>query len=62
MFGNKEKRFEVIHKDASGMAGCKIIVDKNTGVQYLYAYDGYGGGVTVLVDRDGKPILYSSVK
>ncbi|GKX65267.1 DUF6440 family protein [Inconstantimicrobium mannanitabidum] len=60
MFG-KEKRFEIIHKDG-GMAGCKIILDKNTGVQYLYAYDGYGGGVTVLVDKDGKPILYSDDK
>lgn len=58
MFG-KEKRFVAIHKDTSGMSGCKIIVDKNTGVQYLYAFDGYGGGVTVLVDRDGKPLLYS---
>jgi hypothetical protein len=35
----------------------KIIVDRQTGVQYLYAAEGYGGGLTALLDRDGKPLL-----
>lgn len=38
-----------------------VIVDSDTGVQYLWVYRGdvYGsaGGLTVLVDSDGKPLL-----
>lgn len=35
-----------------------IFVDKETGVQYLFVENGYGAGLTVLVDADEKPILY----
>ena len=35
----------------------QIVVDTNTGVQYLYMSSGYGIGLTVLVDKDGKPLL-----
>lgn len=31
--------------------------DKQTGVNYLYHASGYSGGVTPLLDRDGKPII-----
>lgn len=52
----KEKRFEIVYKQ--GMAGTmKIIVDTETGVQYLAMTEGYAGGMTVLLDRDGKPLL-----
>ena len=37
--------------------GAQIIVDKETGVQYLFAYWSNAGGLTVLVDKDGKPLL-----
>ena len=37
--------------------GTRVITDKETGVQYLFAFSGYGGGLTVLVDKDGKPLL-----
>lgn len=49
------KRFEVIYKQ--GMGSYKIFVDKLTGVQYLMATEGYGGGLTPLLDREGKPII-----
>lgn len=49
------KRFAVEHKEGK-LSGSKIIVDKETGVNYLFAWDGYAGGVTVLLDKDGKPI------
>ena len=39
----KEKRFEKI--------------DKETGVNYLYHASGYAGGLTVLLDKDGKPVI-----
>ena len=32
-------------------------VDKETGVNYIYRAGGYGGGLTVLVDKDGKPVV-----
>lgn len=50
------KRFEIVEK--SGIAeGTRIIVDTETGVQYLMAHWTNIGGLTVLVDKDGKPLL-----
>ena len=34
-----------------------VLVDKETGVNYLYAAGSYGGGVTPLLDKDGKPVI-----
>ena len=51
-----KKRFEFIEKDGL-MEGTRIIVDTETGVQYLLAHWTNIGGITVLVDRDGKPLL-----
>lgn len=34
-----------------------IIVDKETGVNYLMVRSGYGAGLTPLIDADGKPIV-----
>lgn len=53
----EKQRFEFTNKENKMMAGTRIIVDKETGVQYLFAYDGYAGGMTVLLGRDGKPLL-----
>lgn len=50
------KRFEVIDKTGL-MEGTRIIVDTETGVQYLLAHWTNIGGLTVLVDQDGKPLL-----
>lgn len=36
----------------------EIWVDKLTGVNYLYhRTNGYGSGLTPLLDRDGKPVV-----
>ena len=35
-----------------------IWVDVKEKTQYLYIDDGYDGGVTLLVDSEGKPLLY----
>lgn len=35
-----------------------IYVDKETKVQYLFVKRGNGGGLTVLVDAEGNPLLY----
>ena len=39
------------------MSSTEIWVDKETGVNYLYHACGYSGGLTPLLDRDGKPIV-----
>lgn len=37
--------------------GMEIWVDRQTGVNYLWTAAGYAGGLTVLLDRDGKPVI-----
>lgn len=51
----KEKRFERVYKQGAGSV--EIWVDKETGINYLYHSSGYGGGLTVLLDKDGKPVV-----
>ena len=52
-----ENRFEQIY--SQGFSNItQIWVDKQTGVQYLYHAVGNSGGLTLLVDADGKPLLY----
>ena len=52
-------RFEVIYKDvhSAGLEKRIIYVDKKTGVNYLYIQVGYSGGLTPLLDADGKPVV-----
>ena len=56
----KDKRFERVY--SQGMGTMEIWVDKETGVNYLYRQSGYSGGMTVLLDKDGKPIISSIVE
>lgn len=51
-----EKRFERIYKQG-GASQMEIWIDKETGVNYLYHCTGYTGGLTPLLDRDGKPVV-----
>lgn len=51
----KEKRFEKVYSQDLGCT--EIWVDKETGVNYLYHASGYSGGLTVLLDKDGKPVI-----
>lgn len=51
----KDNRFEKIY--SQGMGSVEIWVDKQTGVNYIYRQSGYSGGLTVLVDADGKPVV-----
>ena len=51
----KEKRFEKVY--TQGVGSMEIWVDKQTGVHYLYHASGYAGGLTVLLDKDGKPVV-----
>ena len=52
----KPARFVQIHTEGS-LNGSEIWVDTQTGVNYLFHYAGYAGGMTPLLDRDGKPVI-----
>ncbi len=54
-----KKRFETVHKEGNSLGtGSKIVlVDKKTGVNYLFIQSGYSGGLTPLLDADGKPVI-----
>ena len=53
----KEKRFVKILSESGFSGGNEIWVDKQTGVNYLFHASGYAGGLTVLLDREGKPVI-----
>lgn len=54
----KDSRFVKVLEDGGFISSSEIWVDTQTGVQYLYHVSGYSGGMTVLVDAEGKPLLY----
>ena len=55
----KEDRFIKTVVDGGGFSDnyMAIYVDRKTGVNYLFTQNGYAGGLTVLVDATGKPIV-----
>ena len=58
----KQKRFEVLLNETpnGGMMMATVIIrDTVTGVLYLQLVNGYGGGLTPLLDADGRPIVWS---
>ena len=52
----KEGRFVKTWSDGA-FGSNEIWVDTQTGVNYLFHASGYAGGLTVLLDRDGKPVI-----
>ena len=56
----KEERFEVIFRDGSSLKDegiRQILVDKETGVNYLCWKSGYGAGITPLLDSEGTVVI-----
>lgn len=55
----KEDRFIKTVVDGGGFSDnyMAIYVDRKTGVNYLFTQNGYAGGLTVLVNPDGSPIV-----
>lgn len=55
----KEQRFIKTMEDSGFISSNEVLVDTQTGVQYLlYHAVGNSGGLTLLVDAEGKPLLY----
>ena len=52
----KNDRFVKVYSQGA-LTSTEIWVDKETGVNYIYHAAGYSGGLTVLLDREGKPVI-----
>lgn len=53
----KDGRFAVTYQKTTFGTETTILVDRETGVHYLYYRSGYGGGLTPLLDREGRPVI-----
>ena len=54
---SKEKdRFEKVYSQGK-LEGMEIWVDKITGVNYLFHFAGHSGGLTPILDENGKPVI-----
>ena len=55
-----EERFEVVYTDGSQLKDSgirQILIDRETGVNYLIWKSGYAGGITPLLDSEGKVVI-----
>lgn len=50
------ERFEKVYSQGA-VNVTEIWVDKETGVNYVFHASGYSGGLTPLLDREGKPVV-----
>lgn len=56
-----EKRFEKVYSQGA-IDIMEVWIDKETGVNYLFLQSGYAGGLTPLLDREGKPVISTVIK
>ncbi|WP_455715245.1 DUF6440 family protein [Anaerosporobacter sp.] len=54
--GKSDERFEKVYTQGV-LTITEIWVDKTTGVNYIYHTNGSAGGLTPLLDRDGKAVV-----
>ena len=52
----KEKRFKKVYSQG-GLTSTEILVDKETGVNYVFYQSGYAGGLTPLLDSHGNVVV-----
>lgn len=52
----KKERFETVYSQGT-LDVTQILVDTETGVNYVFRKVGNAGGITLLVDKDGKPVV-----
>lgn len=57
----QDKRFLVTYTQGT-LETIKILVDQETGVNYIQTNSGYGAGITPLLGRDGKPVISPVIK
>ena len=49
-------RFKLVYQKGL-LPNHKVYVDSETGVNYLFVSEGPSGGLTLLLDKDGKPLV-----
>ena len=54
MLGNRFKR---VYDQTDNHGVVEVWVDRETGVNYVFRQNAYGGGFCVLVDANGKPVV-----
>ena len=57
----KKDRFEKVYTQGV-LEAVEIWIDKETGVNYIFRQSGYAGGMTPLLDKDGKPVVTPIIK
>ncbi len=50
------ERFEVVYKQGK-IDVIEILVDRETGVNYIFRTNGYAGGITPLLDENGNVVV-----
>ena len=61
----KDERFVIAHQEGSILSDIgerMILVDKVTGVNYLWLKAGSAAGITPLLNADGKPVVTYDIK
>lgn len=53
----KDNRFVQVYSQGGFIGSVEIWIDKETGVNYLFRLSGNGGGLTPLLDSEGKPLI-----
>ena len=56
----KDNRFTVVYKEGNSLTNAgyrQLLVDKQTGVTYLFISCGYGSSITPLLNPDGSPVI-----
>ena len=56
----KNDRFEKVYSQGQ-INVTEILVDKETGVNYVFHTSGNAGGMTPLLDREGNPVVSPAI-
>ena len=57
----KEKRFKKVYSQG-GLTSTEILVDKETGVNYVFYQSGYAGGLTPLLVSHGNVVVTPTIE
>jgi lipoprotein len=57
---DESKRFVTVSEEQICDSELTIVSDKETSVCYLIYKSGHKGGITPLIGKDGKPVLYNN--
>ncbi|TGY88747.1 xylan 1,4-beta-xylosidase [Petralouisia muris] len=52
----KNERFKIVYSQGT-VDVTQILVDTETGVNYVFRKVAHAGGLTPLLDKDGKPVI-----